>query len=287
VVKDGKAEVLPTDYVGALRVRARAVKRVFYHEVRADGHVVELEFSLEPKAAWQRLVGLRLDKALDDRGQALTALAGDDKVPAGLPGGFDVPFVPIGATEMFAPLRLKRGALEAKSLKELKGILTAEVLAPPEPVITVDDLFKASGRTFTGEAGASLEVLEATRAKGGAVTVRLALEPPRPSGPAPEAGGRAVPVLEAIPIAGTLFRGPPGRSHGGLDDGLSLVDDQGHAIPVVRQGIIYRGGEKGPTHMHELTFRLAADQQRVKLVFSAVRRVTIDVPFTLRNVPLP
>lgn len=68
---------------------------------------------------------------------------------------------------------------------------------------------------------------------------------------------------------------------------LALLDAQGKPIQTTRHVLSYRAGEKGYTHVHEFSFKLPKEKEAIKLVFSGRRIATIDVPFTLKDVPLP
>src|SRR5207245_2648901 len=61
---DGKAEAEPTDYATAVRVRAQAKAGIFGHA--PEGQILfALEMTPEPKITWQRLIGVKIAKAID------------------------------------------------------------------------------------------------------------------------------------------------------------------------------------------------------------------------------
>jgi RNA polymerase sigma factor (sigma-70 family) len=322
VLKDGKPATSPTAYVGAARVRAVTGPPQFAALPAREGESdIGLQFSLEPRLVWRRLTALRLDKAVDDQDQTLEqALASDNGPAAGVggiggPGGgiafrgapghdFDI----CSGVNLYSSLRLKKGEKPAKSLKQLKGTLTAEILGPIKPIITVDNLLDAAGKKCKGNEGGSLEVLEVVRGEDGEITVKLAIDPPAESVQgmaaagavmvAPAGGGGAVPppplpagklpAPPAAPAGGAVAIGgfvrTPGNGH---ESEISLVDTKGKVIETTRHTLSYRGGEKGFTHMHEFAFRLPKEREITKLVFSGRRPATIDLPFTLKDVPLP
>ena len=68
----------------------------------------------------------------------------------------------------------------------------------------------------------------------------------------------------------------------------TLHDDKGQAIPLTGSGV------RGITQMngkstveYSLTFLLQKDQVPAKLAYNSSRYVTLDIPFTLKDVPLP
>jgi hypothetical protein len=323
VLREGKADTSPTAYIGAARIRAVSDPKIMPAPPARDGESsVHLEFSLEPKLVWRRCTALRLDKAVDDQGQTLTEAAADNTPTPGV-GGAKGPGGPGGAiallpaycdlgfctgTNLYTSLCLKKGDKLAKTIKELKGTLTAEVFGPSKPIITVDNLIQAAGKTIKGKDGGSLEVLEVVK-DGDDVTVKLTLDPPSdlaiggtmtagmlavppalpaPGGVLPVPGPAAKLLPPPAPAVGAIVLGVPVNSQ---DAGISLTDGNGKSVQTTRYNVSYRAGDKGLSTMHEFTFRLPKDQKVIKLVFSGRlgRRsvLTIDVPFTLKNVPLP
>ena len=63
---------------------------------------------------------------------------------------------------------------------------------------------------------------------------------------------------------------------------VSLVDGKGVSVPVISAGV-----RAGPTTEYTLVGQPAAGQDAAKLVVTASKSVTVEVPFTLRNVPVP
>jgi hypothetical protein len=256
---------------------------------------------------------LRIDKAVDDQGQTLAEVTNPRAgTEANYNGVTNVQFVAsdrgmdlFRGPDSYTTLRLKKGEKPAKALKELKGKLTAEVLGPVKPIITVDDLLKSGGKTFKGNIGGSLELLEVAKGDDDQITVKLALDPPSDGRAAVANGGVAaraalpaaagavpppplpaakLPPLPPAVAGGAIALGFPTNSHEGE---ISLVDAQGQPVQPTRHTLSFRGGDKGFTHMHEFTIRLPKDDEKIKLVFSSRRPGTIDVPFTLKDVPLP
>jgi RNA polymerase sigma factor (sigma-70 family) len=319
ILKDGKTTTSPTAYAGAARVRA--VNDAKHTPAAGEGEsAIGLQISLEPKLVWRRLNTLRLDKAVDDQGQVLDEAAAPANAPAAGnagpfgPGGGVAFMLPpdsaprfFGGANLYASIRLKKGEKPAKMLKELKGTLTAEIFGPIKPLITVNNLLKAAGKTIKGKDGASLEVLEVIRGEDDQITVKLALDPPAdwapggvavagvaavmpplaaPGGalPALPPAGAKVPPPPAAPAVGAIVMGFPASAQHGE---ITLVDSQGKAVQTTRHTVNYRAGDKGFTHLHEYTLHLPKEPVTIKLVFSGRRSASIDVPFTLMDISLP
>lgn len=318
LLKDGKPASLPTAYIGAARVRANSDTKGFPAPAHEGEVNVGLHFSLEPRLLWLQFTAMHLDKAVDDQDQTLEeAVAPKDAAGPGVPGiggpggGIALAFPPdqarglLSGANLYTWLRLKKGEKPAKTLKQLKGTLTAEVLGPMKPLITVENLLKAEGKTIKDKDGGSLEVLEIVRDDDDQVRIKLAVDPPADWAPGavtvaagvvvapPAAAPGAVPPppLPAAklppppaPAAGAIMMGVPANSQ---HQEISLLDAKGKPIATTSHSLSFRGGDKGFTHMHEYTLRLPKDQDTIKLVFSGRRPATIDIPFTLKDVPLP
>lgn len=100
----------------------------------------------------------------------------------------------------------------------------------------------------------------------------------------------AVPAIAIAPA----FGGGPGAFGGGarypgnVFNGLKLVDEKGKSFPITRVSANSRVAAAGAIETtYELTFETKKGQdQPAKLIFSGSRTVTVEVPFTLKDVPL-
>jgi hypothetical protein len=362
ILVDGKAPVLPTDDASAVRVRALAKTDQFGPAAEGE-YRIPLEVSPEPKLQWQRTIALKIEKALDDQGQLLRKVEASDGprgLPpgvGGLPGGGFAPMIAWGGLSYHLVANLKKGAKAARSLKELKGSVEAEVLTPVQPVITVENILKAAGKTIKGTDGGLIKVLEVTRGDEG-TTVRFEMEQPQGviAGPGPVMG--RMPAMPLVPIKPGLPGAAPApplpvppppvpppqgnkqglvkdkekqklvkdkeaaaplpppavlpapalrpvqvqvmvQAQGGafqvvgagamptLANGLSLVDDKDRPLPVSAR-IHMRGTAQGVVVEYTLTCQPQKESgQPAKLIFSGRRNVTIEIPFVLKDVPLP
>jgi hypothetical protein len=282
---DGGLPSLPTAFAGAVRVRALRTPAA----ERGDaGHIsLNLMVTAEPKLRRQDSFSLRLEKVVDDQGQDL-AVATEAPLepiyygrrsPMSIPGGFSVQYL---------QTRLIAGEKSARSLREVRGTLSARLLTEPGPLIAVDDVLKAAGKTVRGKEGGAIKVLEASRTDSGRVSLRLELEfSPDQSTAAVFAGlpvrlrpGRAVPGAVA---AGAINPGSE-RHDGG---GLTLLDDKGTTIQMsVGQCNLRRDGFG---MVLELTTEcdLPAGREAVKLVYAGSKVVVVEIPFALSDIPLP
>jgi hypothetical protein len=367
VLKAGKSKKQPTDDGSAVRVRALPKSDTFGKAPEGEV-IVALEVSPEPRLQWQAFQSLRIDKAVDDQDQKLNQVVPQVEGGAGGFGGVAAPPAPWpaarpivmwGGLHQMVPVQLKKGAKAAKSLKELKGVLTAQLLTEARPMITADKLDKAAGKVFKGEVGGSIKILE-VKSEEKQTTLRLEFEQPpsdkvvpaqpnampgagvpigvlrpgvkirpapvpaAPAAPAPAAPPPAAPAapapadpppglaaqapaapLPAAPPAppqvqiqiavggggGGAFAGP--MQVAGPVNGLSVQDAKGNALPLQVRQTQFRMVQQGNgVPMQTITYTLVCQHgkdkgQPNKVVYLGRKRVTVEIPFVLKDVPLP
>jgi hypothetical protein len=300
VVQAGKPQAYPTHYAGAVRIRA--VPPPDWVKALPQGErMVWLEVSAEPRLQQFALTGRpQINKAVDDQGQSLT-VAGDALPPANpavgpaiaaFPAMAQLPMIPAqrvgGQTAM---VRLKAGEKPAKALKELAGSLTAQLLAPTEALIKIDDVLKAAGKAVKGKDGGSMEVVSIGKEANGdyKVQVRLANVPAmNPFGGAIMPGGAQIQVQQVqVQIGG----GGQVIIQGGLAGGSNrpaLVDAKGRPFQLVAMpSQSMQAGPGGFTQEMTLVFRPTDGQgEPASLVLNGQRTITVAIPFRLENVPL-
>jgi hypothetical protein len=302
VVQDGKPQKVPTCYAGAVRIRA-VPPPDWVKAVPAGERFVWLEVAAEPRLQQFWLTGSpQISKAVDDQGQSLTVAS--DAAPLVNPPplgpaigavqwvGPRMPVLPgMGMGRQTVQIRLKAGQKPAKALKELVGSLSAQTLAPTEPLITIDNVLKAAGKAVKGKDGGSMEVVSIAKEANGdyKVQVRLANVPGvNPFGGMVLPGGQIQFQQIQVQVGG----GGAVMVQGGVAGGgnrPSLVDAKGQAYQLVSipsQGLRAAGGAF--TQEMTLVFRPGnAQGEPASLVLSGQRTITVDVPFRLENVPLP
>ncbi len=288
---DGKPERVPTHVAGAVRVQALPPSFKGPNQPAALGQPgLNLEITPHPAVQWHRIVDVRIEHAVDEHGQLLSQppattqpTGGNDMIFNQLGGRVviwsDSGEMPVVNTRQTA-VRLKPGKMPSKMLKEVRGIVAAQVQTPSEPLIRVDDILRAAGRGVKGDKGGSIKVLKVEQGKDGLVYLHIVLDRP--------ADAIAMPFG---PMAGrvAVFLAANGKMVQEVDNGLgkyfALLDKQGKPYKIVNTEIIPSGlGFKQELRM---TFGPAKGQSEpARLIFSSPRTVTIDVPFTLKDVPL-
>jgi RNA polymerase sigma factor (sigma-70 family) len=302
LLTDGQPQTLPTDDRTAVRVR---ILKADVPAAAADAELrLALEVAPEPRLRWQQTVAVRVTKATDDQGQDLEQTATGAAVPAGrgVPGlggppggappalGGAVAGGPVGGMIVggdsnpdlggsVTSVWLKKGTTAAASLKEISGTITARVRDEGQPVITVADVLKSAGKTFKGTKDGSIKVIDVAKEADGRFRFRLGLEPPSDLDLTPA-------VLRLSSSAGRMVLS--GRDRNAVDatqHELALTDDKGHVLPPF--GIEFQTTAGKGIEIALTCQPLKGQGEPAKLALSVSKCVTIDVPFTLKNVPLP
>lgn len=332
LLKDGKPKQLPSDDRSAIRIRALPKSNLSGNAAEGE-FILTLEVSPEPKLQWEALQSIHIDKAVDDRAQKLAQVVPQVEGPAG-PGGWAgnnlqqqmqmkmqmqmrMQMQMMRARRQGAPtlggvaslpvfVQFKKGAKEAKSLKELKGTITANLLSEAQPMIVADKV--KAGESVKGKLGGFIKIVEVKSGKE-ETTIRLEFEQPPFDKVMPAqqnamrffAGGNAAPiVIRAAPAGQIGVRGGVNGQIGVMSgmpfmdsyNGLSVRDDKGATIPI-RVSVETRfqqqaAGVFKQTSIYTLTCRREKDKgQPAKIVYLGRKRVLVDIPFALSEVPLP
>ena len=281
----------PTALAGAVRIQligqAKAGRTNLAREV-----TFTLNVATEPSLIWNRVVALRVDSAVDSLGQRLRQPA--IHVGASGSGAFQSEEVIVlwdGRSELpstrsrQAPLRLLLGERPAQRIKELHGVLSAEVEAPAAPLVTVADVCAAAGKTLQGLDGSYVKVLEAKRERSGQITLKVEVKaPPKKSNLAALTNVRIMRInrgLRGLERPANTLSAPDAVSRG-----LALLDGKDGSLDLISGN--YESSDTNDTQVYTLTYQPRKGQEGpFRFVFSGRRTVVIDVPFLLKDVPLP
>jgi hypothetical protein len=297
VLVDGKPLEQPTHFAGAARLRALPPSTHVLDVPRNPGEIVlALGLGLEVKLPLQRVLNVQIEKAIDDRDQKLEALpippaAQDPNGPVFIGNVLGKPQAMVStAGQQQAPIRFKAGEQPSRTLKELTGAVRVEVLTPPEPLITVEDVLKSAGKTVNGSNGGALTVQEVKREEDGQVKVQVELVQPADMNGGNPLGGN-IQIQGAwqirvgiVQIGGNVIAGNPGA-----DLGLSLLDVKGQLFQLVSNPIRqWKINNNQVSHELTLHFKPQPGQaEPAKLIHSGVRLAVVEIPFSLKDVPLP
>jgi RNA polymerase sigma factor (sigma-70 family) len=244
ILCEGKSRDVPTTQAGAIRFR---ILDKMFGPLYTENYLLALQIAAEPKIGWRKATALHIDKAVDDRGQILS------EAPAVVDLMLDQTRGKVPVSGSLLPLLLKKGEKSSKSLKELKGRITAEVLSRPKMVLTVDDVLKAEGKAIKLPQGGTLKVTEVNQEED-----RVTLKIQFVRMPEPRPGDHDKPFA------------------------LTLVSDKGHMLATLPELIV-----NGPDTRVSISAKLPDGLQTAKLVFSRRHHITVDIPFAFKDVPLP
>jgi hypothetical protein len=315
---DGKPE-LPAAVGNALRVRTLPAA---YGQNKYDDVKGEVTFHLDvdavPGLNLQEIIGIDVRRATAEDARVLASAY---PAPEGLSGFYDQVFVGqqvvIINGELMAggasgigphyPVTLKTGGLRPKRLAELEGVVVARVVTPPEPILTATDLLgKGVGKTFQGD-GLSCQV-RAVEGPAEQAPIPRAIrpageQPTKASDPAALASVqvRLTTTAEAaneilnIPVAIKGRVRPFVRiNRRGGEQSVNLPEFQvrdadGKSLRVTSTRLMNMSFDgTGVTQDVQLTFEKPAKGSEVVSLTLAGRRVAIvELPFVLKNVPLP
>jgi RNA polymerase sigma factor (sigma-70 family) len=308
-LSDGVPNPVPTFLDGAVRVRVPAAADGGASRPNKD-IVMSLEIVPEPKLRWQRTMAIHIDKAIDDQGQELAQSTPQNAgAKAEVPVNVVMPALNNGGAQAFTmatrndssnKISLKKGEKKTKVIKELSGKLTAQMLGRPDPVMVVSNVMKSIGKPVEVD-GAKLEILDIGYPEEGKMSIRFALVTPQAAAPAfalqPRAVAGALRAAPAPPVAAAdrravemaqvLRAGAQGGVTGVNRQEFSLVDDKGQAFPRIGSSARSEVGPGGVTMQHEYIFDTSKNKsQPSALTYSMRKPVTVEVPFTLKDVPV-
>jgi hypothetical protein len=169
-------------------------------------------------------------------------------------------------------VRLKLPENPGKSIMVLKGVTLAQIQTPMQPTVTVDDVTQSLNKALKGKDGSELIVDRVTRQENGAVIVQVQL---------------MMGINSLGASVNNVQVGRSGESAPKMDPWI-LYDDREKPQPykLISQRPI--GYTNEGAQIIQLMFS-AQDKQQTpkKLVYATSRLTTIEVPFEVRDLPVP
>ncbi len=276
----------PTHLAGSVRLRALPAGAVIPSARRphpGPDLIFLLEARPEPKVAWQGISRVRVLRAVDEHGQSLVQpepflavdpiSAVDEERPLRWDAMWGTPVAALPGRTV--PVRVAAGKKAAARLKEVEGVLTARILAAG-PLVTVDNVLKAEGRTVIGPGG---EMMKLTRARRDGPTLTLHVE----ARPSASSGAAPFHVVRS-PKGVLLMQGGVQTAKSSLD----LLDAAGTPLkPVSRERRLNPDPRGGLVLEFTLVYTLRPGQPPPShLVWTGPRVLPVDIPFLLRDVPV-
>jgi len=292
----GQPARVPSYQAGAVRIRAIGSRAPGWGQ---SPGVVDapclLEVVTEPGVLWHGVADVRILKAVDDKGQEMAQVPGtlesNSYEEFAQLGGFGkriwkTDFADYGMTGGKQPVsvKLKLGKEPAQKVKELHGILVGQMQTPLEPLLIVDNVLQMAGQTFKGSDGAVVKVGEITRDKDG----RTQLDVEFQSAPMEDALQLAFGMNNRRAMNQALIWQLRSRDRLGAIPNLELRDAAGKLVDMARYNEVNQvAGTKGTytATLHILPKAGVGDPVRLQLL--GRRTAIVEVPFILKDVPLP
>lgn len=292
---------LPTCYAGGLRIRALETHVPGWG--RTPGVVdvpCVLEVLPEPGIAWQGLLDVRIHRAVDDRDQLLEpSLAGwenpffdgydDDLRWGGLRKIFPseridtaVPGSPPGQGQQVT-VKLKLPKQPSRQIREFQGTLVGQVQTPVEAQLTIQGVLQALNQSFKANDGSVLKVGQVRRIMDGPTQIDVEYEAPLEESVLFNWGinnRRLANQLLIWRLKAAVKRVDPPL--------LEVQDALGRALEIVRYNEANQFN--GPKVHYSATLHVLSKPgagEPARLLLLGRRLVTVEAPFTLKDVPLP
>ncbi len=264
----------------------------------------EINFLLDvtpaPSLAWRGCLSVDVRKAIDERGVNLAQsyIRGTGTAEQAMANGgiwmqngmmFQQQVIINGNAQIFfddgsmpaanfgnprhVPVTLLGKESGSKVLKELHGVITAQVLTAPQPILTIDNIHKATSKDKVENGEYRLQMSEKSMDKAGYVQLRFQLEMP--------VHNNNLGIVQPF--------GWPNDLQGSEQPTITFQDSNGKPIKNVSLNI-FEQSFNGTTQSSQYVAVVPAqgkEGELVKLVLMGRQTVSIEVPFILKNVPLP
>lgn len=305
VLLEGR-ENLPTSQTGGIRMRVlRPGTQIPGNAKSSEEAVLALEVSPEPSIDWRGVLETRVDKALDFPGRDVKPIQENTVPPNGMVndmgavvafnlnmannavifgGDVDNLTVQSGPPPREIPIRLKLNDRYTKALREIRGVVFAQVQSPQEPVIRADKILQAQGKTFKGPENSFLKIHEAQRGDKGQIKLRVTLK-------GPSMGEDALAMMQGA-IFVRRFNGRMAfmaqqEGETAAAQRLALQDAKGQSFQLVSSEESTQVNGTEITQELRLVYQSKQGlEEPAQLIYSGNRLVTVEIPFTFKDVPL-
>jgi hypothetical protein len=278
-------------YAGSVRARVYPL-----NEGKTKHYSLKVEASAEPRIQGFAVVGAPIiTQAVDNHGQKLRLVpppAEENANSAPIPQGRFGPrggrrfylTIPL-ATQRDLTLEFVPGAKPAKTLKELVGTFTTQMVAPPEDLGTLTNLLQAAGQSVQGKDGGTLKLNAIEKLANGDYQLGIALETPldpRMFGGMLMRNGmvqiRQIQIQIGVSVSANL-------NSSGLPNVLDAKGNKLTAVKLLTQSANFSNG-RNAQDMTIIFHRPAGVGEPNRLVYHGTRLVNVTVPFAFRDVPL-
>ena len=295
---------LPASTSTLIRVKALPKETQTSGVVKGSNQIIlNLEVTPAPALAWQGVVNVDVRRVIDDRGVALAQshtynpvdgasnTIWADGMPIQVFQGGGQGIIIQGNVQIWTsdysgpaaapvnprhvPIALLAKDVSSKVLKELQGVITAQVLTPPEPIVVIDNILKASAKDAVQKGEYHLQIEERTE-NNGTVQLRFRVRAPVQNNFMAFQGGRGVGVFQADGF------GQMGQFQ------IQIQDASGTRLNVNNMQLMEQSFDgMTQTSLYSVAFPRKGSGEPAKLAVVGRRMATVDVPFSLKDVPMP
>jgi hypothetical protein len=320
VVVDSTAKPPPTYIEGAVRIRSTAPMPNGPPNKPNELNACLL-VQAEPRVAMERIIGVKITKAIDNEGQSLDPILAEsidatrsasDLERAELLRRRELLMAQrlssaravSVAHHGMAPVRLGKGHKESTELRELEGSVTIAARSPVEELAVIENPVKAkAGTSAKGKGDVQLKLVDMKRLENGDYEVQFDIQysyeiaPAVPQPGAPGAAPRLVLGAQGaaqaqaqlqVLQAQAQFNGPRGPSSVANVLGVMLIGDKDQPLHALIKEVSSRNRGTIRSYAATVIFRANdnAHGEPAKLVFRGSRPMQVEVPFVLNDVPL-
>ena len=302
-------ESLPSSQSGGVRIRILPPKTsIPGHAKTSEEAVLVLEVSPEPSIDWRGMVSAHVDMAIDQHGRELKQIQAPMSAPNLIANewaggavvfnwnvnvannavffGGDVENIDAqpGPPSREFPIRMKLIDRDTKMLREIRGVLFAQIQTPQGPIVRADKILEAEGKTFQGPENSFLKVHEARRSDKGQIKLHVTLR-------APSMGEDALAMMQGA-IFVRRFNGRMAfiaKQEGDTSAAqiLTLQDQKGGSFQLVTSEESTQCNGMEITQEFRLVYQTKQGlEEPAQLIYSGHRLMTVEVPFVFKNVPV-
>jgi len=300
ILKEGKFDLLLTDNRSAYRIRLLKTPETVFGKPDDKNILIGLEVTPEPRFKLQEITGVKITKAIDESGQTLqqdttisrnVILAPSESEPNWIIARPIQALVQEGFSKRVVdskvPIHFLKAQKESKSIQMLEGKLILQVFDDSKPILEITNIEKEVGKKIEGKSGAWIKINECKKNTKGSHSLRIEYDIPADADPANaqndwvQFGGNNW-VKNGVAVANGMFL----DMVCGVDlGGFIVFDVEGKALTPESSSSSIRLGPGGPKGSRNVTYP-ANSKPPFKIVYEGGTPTTVEVPFSLKLVPL-
>ena len=297
-LKEGNVEFLPTDNKSAFRVRLLKNAESVFGKPNAKHILLGLEVTPEPRLKLQAITSVNITKAMDESGQILeqdTNVVRNDIAAPPIPGRIIArPIQAIGqegnpgAIDSKVSIYFTKAQKESKSIQILEGKLVLQVLDDSKAIFEITNIEKEVGKKIEGKSGAWLKINECGKDAKGFHSLRFEYDLPADALAANVQNNQIqlgnIGIQNNIIIQNGQFN-IIGRAAPTNLGGFKILDAEGKALVSNSSSTSMQVGPAGTKRSINVTYP-ASSKAPFKILYEGGTPTTVEVPFSLKLVPL-